>query len=276
MARIYISSTYNDLKDYREAVYHALRQLGHDVIAMEDYVATDERPLDKCLDDVASSEVYVGIFAWRYGYIPKKGNPEKQSITEREFRHAVANKRSCLLFLIKESYPWSPTLMEKGRRVRRLAVLKGELTTDYTVSFFTTTDNLAQLVNSAISHWEKKQGGQQKIDETLTIPDYDFPPNYFPRRVLPAGEYSSVRRFLQQELSKDLVAVIKKERCVALLGNPGIGKTTELQRTAAVVSREDPRLYPHLLTLNKYVNQSLEQMLPVGWEKIPEDRHLLI
>ena len=48
MARIYIASTYNDLKDCREAV-HALRRLHHDVVAMEDYVAADARPLDKCL-----------------------------------------------------------------------------------------------------------------------------------------------------------------------------------------------------------------------------------
>ena len=65
MALIYISSTYEDLKDHREAVYKALRRLNHDVRAMEDYVAADERPLDKCLKDVAAADVYVGIFAWR-------------------------------------------------------------------------------------------------------------------------------------------------------------------------------------------------------------------
>ena len=45
MAKIYISSTYSDLKEYREGVYHALRKLGHDAIAMEDYTATDQRRL---------------------------------------------------------------------------------------------------------------------------------------------------------------------------------------------------------------------------------------
>ena len=43
MAKIYIFSTYKDLEAYREAVYHALGQMRHDVIAMEDYVAIDER-----------------------------------------------------------------------------------------------------------------------------------------------------------------------------------------------------------------------------------------
>jgi len=68
MPKIYISSTYEDLKDYRKAVYDTLRKMQHNVIAMEDYVATDQRPVDKCLLDVSSCEVYIGIFAWRYNF----------------------------------------------------------------------------------------------------------------------------------------------------------------------------------------------------------------
>ena len=90
MARIYISSTYGDLKDYREKAYRVLRRLGHDVVAMEDYVATDQRPLAKCLADVAACDVYVGVFAHRYGYVPEEDNPDHRSITELEYRHAAA------------------------------------------------------------------------------------------------------------------------------------------------------------------------------------------
>ena len=61
MATIYLSATYQDLKAYRDAVYHILRMLRHDVISMEDYVATDAYPLHKCLADVAASDVYVGL-----------------------------------------------------------------------------------------------------------------------------------------------------------------------------------------------------------------------
>jgi hypothetical protein len=70
---IYISSTYEDLMSYREHVYQALRTLRHDVIAMEEYVATDEHPLDKCLQDVREADIYVILLAGRYGYIPRKG-----------------------------------------------------------------------------------------------------------------------------------------------------------------------------------------------------------
>ena len=53
MTSIYLSSTYEDLKEYRRVVFDALRKSGYQVIAMEDYVATDQRPVDKCLKDVS-------------------------------------------------------------------------------------------------------------------------------------------------------------------------------------------------------------------------------
>lgn len=50
-AKVYISSSYEDLKEYREAVYDGLRKVKADAIVMEDYVARDQRPLQKCLKD---------------------------------------------------------------------------------------------------------------------------------------------------------------------------------------------------------------------------------
>jgi hypothetical protein len=112
MANIYISSTFSDLQDYRKAVYDILRRARHDVVAMEDYVAADQRPLDKCLADVAACDVYVGIFAWRYGYIPDKDNPERKSITELEYRKAAELDKPCLVFLLSEDTPWLPKFQD--------------------------------------------------------------------------------------------------------------------------------------------------------------------
>lgn len=95
MTTIYLSSTYEDLKEYRKAVFDALRQSGYQVIAMEDYVARDDRPLQTCLEDVGKAQIYVGLFAFRYGYIPpvEHDNPDGLSITELEFRHADSCRR---------------------------------------------------------------------------------------------------------------------------------------------------------------------------------------
>src|SRR6185312_12791539 len=112
MVKIYLSSTYSDLRTYREAVYHTLRQMRHDVIAMEDYVATDQRPVDKCLADVAASDLYVGLFAWRYGYIPYEENPEQKSVTELEYRKAFAEGKTRLIFILDKDAAWPPVEMD--------------------------------------------------------------------------------------------------------------------------------------------------------------------
>ena len=155
MARIYVSSTYSDLRSHREKVYRVLRQLGHDVVAMEDYVAADQRPLDKCLADVAACDLYLGIFAHRYGYVPKRDNPARRSITELEYRHAGALDIPRLAFLLDENTAWSPGQMDvftgEGDRGARIRTLREELGRDRLASFFSTADELAQKVSVAVS-----------------------------------------------------------------------------------------------------------------------------
>ncbi|MBC8031971.1 MAG: DUF4062 domain-containing protein [Pyrinomonadaceae bacterium] len=156
MAKIYISSTYSDLKDCRKAVYVALRSMRHDVIAMEDYVASDQRPLNKCLADVAGCDIYLGVLAWRHGYIPKKDNPQQKSITELEFRHAVKTHKTCLLFLLDENAPWPVAKIDRGRGGNRIRKLRDEVSSDYEVSFFQNCDQLATLASNAVSNAESK------------------------------------------------------------------------------------------------------------------------
>ncbi|MDQ1559802.1 MAG: hypothetical protein QOD32_2862 [Pyrinomonadaceae bacterium] len=152
MARIYISSTYSDLAECREAVYRALRSMGHDIVAMEDYVAADQRPLNKCLADVASCDLYVGIIAWRYGFIPARDNPERTSITELEFRHAVTKGIPPLLFLLDENAPWPRAKMEQGAGAQKLKRLRTGMSADYTVSFFKDCQQLALKASAAVAN----------------------------------------------------------------------------------------------------------------------------
>ena len=69
---------------------------------MEDYVAAEKRPLAKCVEDVAEADIYIGVFAWRYGYIPKEDNPESLSITELEYRAAGEHRKERLIFLLRD------------------------------------------------------------------------------------------------------------------------------------------------------------------------------
>ena len=145
MAQIYISSTYADLIEYRQAVYRSLRMMRHDVIAMEEYVATDQRPLDKCLADVEASDIYVGIFAWRYGYIPPINNPTMKSVTELEYDHARKFGKPCLIYLVDGEVAWPPSAMDIDSR-DRIVEFRQKLQKELVVSYFHLPDDLANQV----------------------------------------------------------------------------------------------------------------------------------
>jgi tetratricopeptide (TPR) repeat protein len=178
MARIYVSSTYSDLKEHREKVYRVLRQLGHDAVAMEDYVATDQRPLARCLADVEACDLYVGIFAHRYGYIPERGNPDRRSITELEYRHAQTRGIPHLIFLLDLKVPWLPSWIDAftgdGDQGTRIRAFRDELQREHLVSFFSNADELAQKVSVAVTNRSRYQlvGGLPAVNanQVWTIP----------------------------------------------------------------------------------------------------------
>jgi Domain of unknown function (DUF4062) len=160
MARIYISSTYVDLVEYRKAVDRALSRMEHHVVAMEDYVATDQRSQDKCLKDIGTCDLYIGIFAWRYGYVPPDNNPEQKSITELEYDHAGSKPRPItrLNFLVDPKAPWPREFMDEitkendaGQKIEKL---RAKLAKNVN-SFFTTPADLATVVTAAVANWQK-------------------------------------------------------------------------------------------------------------------------
>jgi len=61
--KIYVSSTFEDLREHRAALDTALRRMGHDVIGIKHYVAEGTTPLKRCLTDVRSADVYIVIIA---------------------------------------------------------------------------------------------------------------------------------------------------------------------------------------------------------------------
>src|SRR5712671_2778206 len=126
--RIFVSSSFEDLREHRAAAIRVLRQLGHEVLAMEDMIAGSAAPLAKVLEMVDRSEAYVGIFAWRYGYIPVgaaeptqapsvnipavPGADRDTSITHYEYLRALQRHLPIMAFLLDEQYPWPPQFVD--------------------------------------------------------------------------------------------------------------------------------------------------------------------
>lgn len=153
MARVYVSSTFTDLERHRAAVIAALRRAGHELAVMEDYPAFDERPAEKCVHDVASCDVYVGIVAFRYGFIPPQNNPESASITEMEYIAARDKKR--LIFQLHPDAPWprrfSDEVSGEAERGRLIERFRSRLSSEHGNRYFDSPEDLATQVLAAVS-----------------------------------------------------------------------------------------------------------------------------
>lgn len=163
--RVYVSSTSIDLKEYRAAVISALRKTGTTPVCMEDYVAQDMLPVDKCLADVAGSEVYVGIFAWRYGFMP---SDYEQSITELEYRKAIEVSIPTLIFLLDENVGWHDEYRDVGKDAKRISALRKEFKLGKMVGWFTNPHHLASEVLSAVNRvFMQKIVGQRYAEVSI-------------------------------------------------------------------------------------------------------------
>ena len=117
-------------------------------LAMEHYAAEDVLPVDKCLRDVAGTNVYLGIFAWRYGFIP---NGYSRSITELEYRKAKEKKIPTLIFLTKENVKGLESNIDHDDDTRRIRAFREELKNEKVVSFFTSPEDLRAEVATAVA-----------------------------------------------------------------------------------------------------------------------------
>ena len=108
--KVYISSTYQDLKEHRKQVIEFFNKKtikeNFDLLSMEGYVADDIEPAMECIEDVKDCDIYILILANRYGFIPPKNNPGEISVTEIEYNTAVADPpKTILAFFADETDP---------------------------------------------------------------------------------------------------------------------------------------------------------------------------
>ena len=83
--QIFVSSTFVDLKEERQAVLSAVQVVGDIPSGMELFPATDEEQFNFIKRIIDNSDYYVLIVAGRYGSVASDG----VSYTEKEYDYAV-------------------------------------------------------------------------------------------------------------------------------------------------------------------------------------------
>ena len=192
----FISSTSDDLGEFRAAAEHAAKLAGFRPEMMEYFGASGRPSLEECLARVSGADVVVAISAHRYGWMPQdQPDGGNRSITWLECEHAAANGAEVLAFLVDNEAAWPDELRDKhrldqamakgtatpalfadvNRDVGRLREFKAWLSTRPRVTF-TTTEDLKTKVLDALHKWRQRHGEFPQI--APEPPDQSIPERY--------------------------------------------------------------------------------------------------
>ncbi len=144
--KVIISSTARDLPEHRKEVMDACLRQSMFPTMMEHLPASDADAIKASLKLVNEADIYVGVFAHRYGYVPAGHDI---SITEMEYNHAVERDIPRQIFVMDKTHPITIDDVEQGEGAIKLKAFKERVQTENIVNFFDSPDDLrANVINS--------------------------------------------------------------------------------------------------------------------------------
>jgi hypothetical protein len=145
---VMISSTIRDLPAHREKVMDACLRVGLMPKMMEHLPPSSDDAIKASLDMVDEADIYLGIFAFRYGYVP---DGHEKSITEMEYDRAKEREMERLIFLMGDDHAVKPSDVEKGAGGEKVDALRDRLQKEQVVGFFDSPENLRTLAVHALA-----------------------------------------------------------------------------------------------------------------------------
>ncbi len=157
-----ISSTALDLPEHREQAVRACLSAEIFPIGMEQLPARDAHGIRVSLEMVDQADIYIGIYAMRYGWIPNFDNPAKISVTEMEFNRAVERKnrgelQEILIFLMDDAHPILARDKEDGNAAqKKLKGFKQRASEGRVVAKFKSKEELREEITRSLIAWKAR------------------------------------------------------------------------------------------------------------------------
>jgi hypothetical protein len=147
----YLSSTFLDLSRERELLAEYLGKFGQ--IDVQSLLASPDRPLQMCLDDIDRCDAYILLVGSRYGEVVEGMDGEMRSITHHEFWWAAQQKKPIFAFFL--CYPTvglnDPALQDSEVKERLIEFKKQVKSLGGTPGLVHKRDNLIGEVLAAIN-----------------------------------------------------------------------------------------------------------------------------
>lgn len=239
--RIFVSSTFRDLRAERDSAVEALRRRELVPWGMELFVSEPRTPLQTALDELQTSDAVVLIIGFRAGSLI----PDSATVTytAAEFRRARELGRRIFVFLKTEAGSWrneetTPALKDALDRFTQEV-----LSSDITPAYFDTPDRLQIELLLAIDKWDAEgRPGARRVFTTMKefFAPYESPrPRLFDFDQTLRGRDTEIRTLNEFLGAPDVIVGV-------LVGRGGIGKskllhdwTRDLAEPRVLYVRED-------------------------------------
>ena len=219
--KIFISSTYEDLKNARKEAITIVDRIGQ-AIAMEKFFASNHQSKDVCLKRLQECDAIVLILGFKYGSIDKA---EGVSFTEIEYNTAKSLGLPVFVFQkCRSDGSWRSEETDTDRSNKLLAFKSRLDTENYRVTF-ATPQQLAKEIVAAIRQYEIENGAIGIRLPAFTSYEDFFKP-FLDNTKLFNHVYPLVGR---NDLLERLDTFVESDKRIALLyGRGGIGKSKVL------------------------------------------------
>jgi hypothetical protein len=225
--KVFLSSTFIDLKEEREAVLRELQKRKLATRAMEYFVASPSTPQDTALTNLRDSDLMLLVIGFKAGSLLPDGSGG--TYTSAEYDELLKIGKEPLVFLREEKrWPWSRrktwrNAEKDNKKKRALEEFKNQVGAKWTWDRFSSPDQLALDVIQAIDRWEANgRPGARTTFASL--------PEYF-RSKSPSGHFqildfdtTLLGRDNEIQSLQDFMSDPSQRVCI-LSGRGGIGKS---------------------------------------------------
>ena len=168
--QVFISSTYEDLKEERSSIIGVLLKNNFIPVGMEQFTAGPKKQWEYCREMIDCSDYYLLIVGGRYGSIDSETG---LSFTEREFRYAKDHDIPIIAILHKHPEKLSVEKSEKTDEGREKIKAFREYVEDsgITVDYYENAEELSSVVVSAVHNTKEEcpRPGWVRADQARSI-----------------------------------------------------------------------------------------------------------
>ncbi len=176
--QVFISSTYEDLKEERKEITQALLEMNCIPTGMEMFQASDDTQWELIKKVIASCDYYIVVVAGRYGSI----HPATQkSYTQMEYEYALEIQIPIIGFLYKNPDELPAYRLEKSKKNQKKLEQFKQLVRQKMVRFWSDKSELAAVVTKSmynIIRTHPRKGWSRNIEtaaaDNTVNPDLDY------------------------------------------------------------------------------------------------------